>query len=97
MDSTTSSLALRFKSQDAAVFDWFYDPKPMAKTKFVNGASYKYWRVDVPTMSNLYRLASQLLSDLTDKNYYYLFEDKSFFTAKALNVAIPGTNYVRES
>ena len=41
-------------------------------------------------MSNLYRLANQLLSDLVDKNYFYLFDLKSFYTAKALNVAIPG-------
>lgn len=41
-------------------------------------------------MSNLYRLGSQLLTDLVDENYYYLFDLKSFFTAKALNIAIPG-------
>lgn len=41
-------------------------------------------------MSNLYRLANQLLSDLIDKNYFYLFDLKSFYTAKALNMAIPG-------
>ena len=31
-------------------------------------------------MATLYRLAGQLLSDLTDKNYFYLFDHKSFFT-----------------
>ena len=41
-------------------------------------------------MSNLYRLGSQLLTDLVDENYFYLFDLKSFFTAKALNIAIPG-------
>lgn len=41
-------------------------------------------------MANLHRLANQLLSDLVDKNYFYLFEKKSFYTAKALNIAIPG-------
>ena len=41
-------------------------------------------------MSNLYRLGNQLLSDLLDKNYFYLFDLKSFYTAKALNMAIPG-------
>lgn len=41
-------------------------------------------------MSNLYRLGSQLLTDLVDDNYFYLFDLKSFFTAKALNIAIPG-------
>jgi pre-mRNA-processing factor 8 len=32
----------------------------------------------------------QLLTDLVDENYFYLFDLKSFFTAKALNIAIPG-------
>ncbi|KAF7255034.1 hypothetical protein EG68_08398 [Paragonimus skrjabini miyazakii] len=41
-------------------------------------------------MSNLYRLANALLTDLVDDNYSYLFDLKSFFTAKALNVALPG-------
>jgi pre-mRNA-processing factor 8 len=41
-------------------------------------------------MSNLYRLASQMVSDIVDQNYFYLFEKKNFFTAKALNLAIPG-------
>lgn len=51
---------------------------------------YRRWRLDLPIMSTLYRLASQLLSDLTDRNYFYLFDDNSFFTSKALNCAIPG-------
>jgi pre-mRNA-processing factor 8 len=41
-------------------------------------------------MANLYRIASQLLSDIYDKNYYHLFDLESFYTAKALNLAIPG-------
>ena len=41
-------------------------------------------------MSTLYRLANQLITDLVDENYFYLFDLKSFFTAKALNLAIPG-------
>ena len=35
-------------------------------------------------------MAAPLLTDLLDENYFYLFDLKSFFTAKALNVAIPG-------
>ncbi len=35
-------------------------------------------------------MANQLLTDLVDENYFYLFDMKSFFTAKALNIAIPG-------
>ena len=41
-------------------------------------------------MATLYRLAGQLLSDLMDRNYFYLFEFSSFVTAKSLNMAIPG-------
>ncbi len=76
--------------EDAAVKEWFYDAKPLLGTKFINGPSYRRWKLSLPIMSNLYRLAGQLLSDLTDRNYFYLFDRKSFFTAKALNMAIPG-------
>jgi len=34
--------------------------------------------------------AGQLVSDLLDPNYFHLFDRRSFFTAKALNLAIPG-------
>ena len=75
---------------DAAVCDWFYDPKPLEFTDHVNGSSYKRWTLTVPIMSTLYRLAGQLVSDLLDPNYFHLFDRRSFFTAKALNLAIPG-------
>ncbi|RGB36639.1 pre-mRNA-processing-splicing factor 8-like protein [Rhizophagus diaphanus] len=75
--------------EDAPVHEWFYDHKPLMDTKFVNGSTYRRWKLSLPIMSTLYRLAHQLLSDLTDQNYFYLFDLKSFFTAKALNLAIP--------
>ena len=78
------------EEEDAPVFDWFYDHKPLQFTSFVNGPSYQWWNLTLPIMSTLHRLAGQLLSDIRDPNYFYLFEAKSFFTAKALNVAIPG-------
>ena len=78
------------EEDDLPVINWFYDPKPLLKTKFVNGSTYRRWRLPVNIMANLHRLASQLISDLADKNYFYLFDLKSFFTAKALNEAIPG-------
>ena len=56
----------------------------------MNGTSYKSWRLTLPMMSTVYRLANQLLTDLVDDNYFYLFDLKSFFTSKALNMAIPG-------
>ena len=42
------------------------------------------------TVVLLRRLAGQLLSDLTDQNYFYLFNTNAFITAKSLNMAIPG-------
>jgi pre-mRNA-processing factor 8 len=77
--------------EDASVARWFYDHKPLAdKLTVVNGPSYKAWRLPVDVMGNLHRLAGQLLSDISDANYYYLFDLPSFKTAKALNAAIPG-------
>ena len=72
------------------MYEWFYEDKPLKYTKFVNGPSYRRWRLPLPVMSTLYRLAGQLLSDLTDQNYFYLFNTNSLITAKSLNMAIPG-------
>ncbi|CAH8444335.1 unnamed protein product [Schistosoma intercalatum] len=58
--------------------------------RYVNGITYRRWNLPLNIMSNLYRLANSLLTDLVDDNYFYLFDLKSFFTAKALNVALPG-------
>ncbi|KAJ1766431.1 pre-mRNA-splicing factor 8, partial [Coemansia sp. RSA 1752] len=89
------------ETDDAAVIDWFYDNKPLvdededdikksAVGRRVNGPSYRKWRLDMPAMANLHRLAGQLLSDMVDPNYFYLFDLNSFITAKCLNMAIPG-------
>ena len=71
-------------------FFLFLGSQPLIDSKWVNGSSYRKWRLPVDVMANLYRLANQLLSDLVDRNYFYLFDKKAFFTAKALNMAIPG-------
>lgn len=76
--------------EDQPVADWLYDHKPLIDTKQINGSSYKKWNLELPQLATLYRLANQLLTDLLDDNYFYLFDLKSFFTAKALNMAIPG-------
>ncbi len=78
------------EEEDAAVLDWFYDPKPLEGTKHINGPSYRFWNLQLSHMAVLYRLANQLVSDLIDTNYFYLFDLKTFYTAKALNMAIPG-------
>eukprot|EP00452_MALV-II_sp_L67-6_P000142 gene142-157_t len=78
--------------EDQAVADWFYDEKPLCQRPYrhVNGPSYKRWNMNLSQMGVLYRLSNQLVSDLLDQNYFYLFDLKSFYTAKALNMAIPG-------
>ncbi|KAF3913856.1 hypothetical protein ABW21_db0202989 [Orbilia brochopaga] len=78
------------EADDEHVYEWFYDHRPLVDTPHVNGPSYKQWNLNLPQMANLYRLSHQLLSDVNDHNYFYLFDRESFFTAKALNVAIPG-------
>lgn len=78
------------ETEDSAVFEWFYENRPLLDTPHVNGPSYKEWNLTLPQMATLYRLSHQLLSDLVDKNYFHMFELNSFLTAKALNVAIPG-------
>ena len=78
------------EEDDEKVMDWLYDQKPLIDTKHVNGTSYKYWTLDIDQLTNLYRFGSNLVTDLVDENYFYLFDLKSFFTSKALNQAIPG-------
>ena len=78
------------EDEDAAIKDWFYDHKPLIDSVNVNGSSYRRWNLTLPQLACLYRMANQLMTDLVDDNYFYLFDLKSFFTAKALNVAIPG-------
>ena len=76
--------------EDVHVAQWLYDHKPLTDTPHVSGTAYKKWCLTLPQMSTLYRLGGQLITDLMDDNYFYLFDLKSFFTAKALNMAIPG-------
>ncbi|KAI9220140.1 PRP8 pre-mRNA processing factor 8 [Blastocladiella britannica] len=78
------------EDEDAAVIEWFYDHKPLVDTSKVNGPSYRKWNLDQPIMATLHRIAGQLLSDLNDPNYYYMFDRAAFFTAKSLNMSIPG-------
>ena len=78
------------EEEDGAIIDWFYDSKPLLDSPYVNGSTYRTWNLTLPQIAALYRMANQLMSDLVDDNYFYLFDLKSFFTAKALNVSIPG-------
>ncbi|KAJ5294418.1 hypothetical protein PENANT_c006G00030 [Penicillium antarcticum] len=78
------------EEEDAAVYEWLYDHRPLLDTPHVNGPSYKTWNLSLPQMATLHRLSHQILSDVVDQNYYHMFDLNSFFTAKALNVAIPG-------
>lgn len=78
------------EEEDEAVYEWFYDHRPLLDTPHVNGPSYKSWNLTLPQMAALFRLSRPLISDVVDKNYFYLFDLKSLLTAKALNVALPG-------
>ena len=87
--------------QYEVVRDWFYDTEPLTDVGaindgplkqhvFVNGPSYKVWRLSTPIMAQLYDLAEPLMDAFPDLNRRFLFELPEFLTAKALNVAIPG-------
>merc|ERR1719409_1634169 len=78
------------EDEDGEVCNWFYDSRPLEGTKHVNGSTYRKWFLTHQQQSVLYRLANQLLSDMQDENYFYLFNLSAFKTAKALNMAIPG-------
>ncbi|KAJ4260673.1 pre-mRNA-splicing factor 8 [Fusarium torreyae] len=78
------------EDDDEAVYEWFYEHRPLLDTPHVNGPSYKAWNLTLPQMATLFRLSRPLVSDVVDKNYFYLFDLKSLLTAKALNVALPG-------
>jgi hypothetical protein len=49
------------------VYQWFYEHQPLKHTAFVNGPSYRRWKLPLPIMAVLYRLAGQLLSDFVDR------------------------------
>jgi hypothetical protein len=49
------------------VYEWFYDHQALKYTTFVNGPSYRRWKLPLPIMAVLYRLAGQLLSDFVDR------------------------------
>lgn len=78
------------EEEDSAVYEWFYEHRPLVDTEHVNGPSYKQWNLTLPQMAALHRLSRPLLSEMVDQNYFYLFDLKGFLTAKALNVALPG-------
>lgn len=77
--------------EDSMVKEWIYDSKPLINDRgIVNGTSYRTWYLSPRIMANLNRLSTPLKSEIYDDNHYYLFDKKSFFTAKALNNTIPG-------
>lgn len=78
------------ETEDGPVFDWFYEHRALLGTPHTNGPGYKKWNLSLPQLATLYRLSRSLLSDTVDQNYFHMFDRESFFTAKALNVAIPG-------
>lgn len=94
-------LDLSNDEQYELIQDWFYDDQPLSNIRqtrekplsdhvYVNGPSYKYWRLSTPIMAQLYSLAEPLLNAFPDQNVRHLFDLPEFLTAKALNVAIPG-------
>lgn len=55
------------EEEDGPVYEWLYDHQPLKYTSFVNGPTYRRWKLPLPIMAVLYRLAGQLLSDFVDR------------------------------
>ena len=86
------SIRLPLGSQrESAVIDWMYDGKPlMDDPNIVNGDSYRLWNLDLAKMACLYRLSKPILSERSGLTNVHLFDKNALFTAKSLNVALPG-------
>ncbi|KAF1855445.1 hypothetical protein Lal_00008658 [Lupinus albus] len=48
------------EEDDEAVYEWFYDHRPLLDTPHVNGPSYKAWNLTLPQMATLFRLTKAL-------------------------------------
>jgi pre-mRNA-processing factor 8 len=81
------AIQLELDEDDSEIIDWFYDPKPLTRSRSTARAT------DVPdhAATNVqpvpYR--SSAVERLHGQERLYLFDKKSFFTAKALNIALP--------
>ena len=66
--------------EDSPIYEWFYHHKALIESNVhVNGPSYRRWFLKLDEQAALYRLGNQLMTDLVDDNYFYLFDLKSFF------------------
>jgi pre-mRNA-processing factor 8 len=74
------------ENEDSAVFEWFYDLRS-APEGVVKRPSRPRFQLDIVTMATLLRLGSVLLPEIPDR---FLWTLSDFFSAKALNVALPG-------
>lgn len=89
LDDTELVDAIRLKEieDDDELRDWFYDTRPLVEDPdIVNGDSYRKWNLDFGTMNKLYQLSRPILHEGQTQK----FDKNSLFTAKSLNVAIPG-------
>jgi pre-mRNA-processing factor 8 len=63
------------ENEDSFIHEWFYEHKGLLDTVYCT-ESFKEYKFDLGAMTCLYRYARQLLSDLYDPNYFYLFDKK---------------------
>lgn len=79
IQDVTAPDAIQFEGEE---FEYLYEEKPFAMTD-----SYRKWTLDLPEMSDLYKISQGMLEENSKQ---YLLDDNSLFTAKSLNVALPG-------
>lgn len=84
------------ENPELSVLEWLYDERVGIRGVSdepgvsVNGELYRSWNFSLPTMANLYQISQPLLPHVSDANYYFLYDKNTFFTAKSLNVVVPG-------
>lgn len=78
-------------NDNVAILDWFYDPFPrLVAPNQIRGPRRPggyYFTLEV--MEALFRHASPILPVIDDRNYFYLWDLKSFYAAKAMHLSIP--------
>lgn len=79
------------EEDNGAIADWFYDPYPrLTLPNQIQGQRRPNgYYFTLATLETLFRHASSILPQLDDPNYYYLWDLKSFYAAKAMHLAIP--------
>lgn len=79
------------EEDNSSIANWFYDPFPrlVAPNQIRGPRRPNGYYFTIEVIEALYRNAAPILPSLDDRNYFYLWDLKSFYAAKAMHLAIP--------